>query len=326
MSRSTYETAFITVCVAFLCLAWVMMALRYLARVYIMRVFRIDDILATISLLLCSGSCACVLAGFQATLGNSFSKLFVAFELLYILSTWAIKFSFTLSVRPLLCDRFYIGVTAAVTGTITVYTVFYFCWILTQCGRSDSDATCVKAMVIPSYLHAGILVGCDISLAVLCVKIISGLQLKTSKKLSVLLLMLMGPSPFIATILRAVFASGLKLPIGHPDSWRRIMFAIFTVTEMGLCIITTAATTLRPLFTRLRLLSTSDPSTPVRHTHTYPHMHTPSFPARPSNALCCSSREQGDEDDNEALTIGNVAPVERTIYVMQDFRLEVPSR
>lgn len=157
-----------------------------------------------------------MLAGFQATLGNSFSKvghvthelscreapddkwltssqLFVAFELLYILSTWAIKFSFTLSVRPLLCDRFYIGVTTALIGTITVYTVFYCCWGLTQCGRSDSDATCVKAMVIPSYLHAGILVGCDISLAVLCVKIISGLQLKTSKKLSVLLLMLMGP-------------------------------------------------------------------------------------------------------------------------------------
>ncbi|KAL3460206.1 hypothetical protein BJX64DRAFT_300858 [Aspergillus heterothallicus] len=324
MLHSPHASGFIATCIVFLTLTWVMMVLRSLARLWIMGVFRVDDGLATLSLFLCTGSCACALAGFEASRGKSFDTLLFVFESLYVASTWAIMLSFTFSVRPLLHNRLHMAVATIVGLAITVYSRFYLCWSLVQCYRPGAKNTCLAAQVIPSYVHAGLLIACDIALAALCVQIISGLQFKTSKKLSVLLPLLMGPSPIITTILRTLYISSLGDPIDTPDQGPRILFSIFTVTEMGFCIIATAATTLRPLFTRLKLLSSSDHTSTSRRTRTHPHMHTPTFPSRTASVLCCSKREFGNGDDEEEVGLNDVPPVARKIYVTRDFQLNVP--
>jgi hypothetical protein len=120
------------------------------------------------------------------------SQLFVAFELLYVLSTAAIKVSFCLTLLPILRNPLYTRVAYAAATLVSAYSIFYFCWSLAKCGRPAVVGECLASLLVPSYIHGGVLIATDLALATVCVLTISALRMKTSTKLSVVLLLLIG--------------------------------------------------------------------------------------------------------------------------------------
>lgn len=109
----------------------------------------------------------------------------------------------------------------------------------------------------------------------------------------------------MATILRTYFAYTIADPYANPN--RTMLFALFTVVEMGVCIIAAAATTLRPLCVRLRLISTSRDATE-------PHRAT-------TRRLAGQLLRQREEDGEPEL----IPPEDAKIYVTRSFLVDSPT-
>ncbi|KAL3460177.1 hypothetical protein BJX64DRAFT_290499 [Aspergillus heterothallicus] len=170
------------------------------------------------------------------------------------MSTLLIKLSFCLTLLPLLRFPSSLRVLLITVTFLTFSSIGLFIWSAVQIAPTVGADGWSRQLIIAMYAHAGILIATDLALAILSITIVSGLQMKHAQKVSVLLLLLLGSSPFIATILRIVYTSSLYNFGKHVHRLR--LFGTFTVIEMCSCIITSAATTLRPLFARLRWFST----------------------------------------------------------------------
>jgi hypothetical protein len=111
---------------------------------------------------------------------------------LYILSTWWIKLSFCLTLRPLLRDAWPIRILWATALLVSAYSIAYLLACGTLCGISGTDEACLAKQAPGAYGHAAILITTDLCLAALSLQIATVLQMKRSMKISVLLLLLFG--------------------------------------------------------------------------------------------------------------------------------------
>jgi hypothetical protein len=131
-------------------------------------------------------------------------------------------------------------------------------------------------MMVASYVHAGVLITTDIVLVVSAIYVVWSLQMKTSAKLSVAFFLMIGAryfshphrlcladnpsshSPFVATIVRTVYMSQLHLIHENPSLGTDV--GIWTIIELGFCVMATAGMTLRPLAAKLKLFSSHQES------------------------------------------------------------------
>lgn len=198
-----------------------------------------------------------------------------------MLATWLIKLSFCLSLQPLLRNGRFVYLLYAVGALVSIYSVFYFIWGMVNCipfraGPQHVICLSEQNMMIASYAHAGVLITTDIVLVISSVYVLWSLQMKTRTKISVAFFLTTGArcvfhvywlylpnnspfnSPFVATIVRTVYMSQLYNIHENPSLGTDV--GIWTIIELGFCVIATAGMTLRPLAVRLKLFTSQQQS------------------------------------------------------------------
>lgn len=209
------------------------------------------------------------------------------FELLYVISTCLVKVSFCISLLRIANVRFQIYAIYVVLTVTVVFSIFYFVWIIVEChpvsylweqfsGHVKGQCRPVIYMVYATYAHGTVMCLGDLSLAVLPVVLVVDLHLSSQTKASVALLLALG-SVYVSShrsvsFLHTSVGTHLLTSLGNSASVATIAripyvhrleaidffyanneILIWSIVEVGISIIATAAATLRPLLAKLCL-------------------------------------------------------------------------
>ncbi|KAJ0418018.1 hypothetical protein BJY00DRAFT_315415 [Aspergillus carlsbadensis] len=264
------ETAISSVSLTILLLMLICMGLRLLVRVHLLNRYGVDDAIATVSFVLASAVCITILVAVKTAVFVSVDLALAKKRVLVVLATCLIKVSFGLTLAPLLRKWLFVYVLYTAGALVSGFSAFYFIWGLVQCAPFHStpnpdNPLCLTSenMIIASYTHAAVLITTDVVLASSSIAVIATLNMKTQTKVSVALLMLLGASTLIATIVRAAHIHELR-NLDH-GPFAAMQWTVWTTIEMGACIIATAMMTLRPLAAKLGLLSSHHTASAPRY-------------------------------------------------------------
>ncbi|KKK12611.1 hypothetical protein AOCH_002278 [Aspergillus ochraceoroseus] len=266
------------VSIVFLALIWVMVPLRLYVRIGMKRAFGYDDFFLILSLIFCSTHLILPLCepvcNVRADV-TTFSpggmednlRCFFVGQLFYVLASGTIKISFCFSLYRLLVTRWKQLFVCGIMIVVSIIGLFYFFWLLFQCNpvayfwqrvTNPGGGSCLvpTTMVGAVYAHAVVMLLSDTFLAVLPIFIVKDLQMGWKSKLSVVGILAIGSLPSVATIVRITLIRSLeKQPRAFDFLGLVVDFVIWSVVEAGASIIAVSATALRPLATKISLVS-----------------------------------------------------------------------
>ncbi|KAF2009345.1 hypothetical protein BU24DRAFT_467734 [Aaosphaeria arxii CBS 175.79] len=262
--------------ISFYIISLVSMCLRVYVRCKMKRIFGLDDVFAICSQLTFTVLLVTLILGADAGIGQHAANLsmeqfsngvryYFVCELIYVTTTWLIKTSFCLTLYRVTTNRGEKTVIYIILSIIFIFTIFYFFFILHTCSpiplfwerllpAHSGTGTCREpaSMVAATYGHGAVMLFADISLAMLPISVLKGVQMSRRLKATVVLLLAIGSIAAVATIARLPYVHFLE----DPDFlYANAEIAIWSVVEVGISVMATSSSTLRPLAAKIRLLA-----------------------------------------------------------------------
>ncbi|OCK74340.1 hypothetical protein K432DRAFT_339104 [Lepidopterella palustris CBS 459.81] len=267
----------IAVIALFLTLSWLMVGLRSFVRLGIKKYFGFDDVFALATLVVFTTLCCILLYGVHVGIGKhvtaltleNFSsglRIYLICELLYTSSTGLIKISFCLSLLRIVVSRSHKYIIYVVMAMTTVFTTFYFFFILFTCRpvsffweqvKNPVGGSCRSPVIMTyaTYAHGVVMCLGDMTLATLPIFLVWNLNMNRLTKCTVVVLLAFGSVPSIATIARIPYVHFLKDKADFLYSNSEI--AIWSIVEVGISLIATSVATLRPLVAKYHIFSSN---------------------------------------------------------------------
>jgi hypothetical protein len=196
----------------------------------------------------------------------------VAFAGIYALTCILLKISLGLFFLRIITDRWRRNVIYASVAINTVYGIIYFGLCTFGCGdpsrylRHLSLQQCIsiRDVVIPaSYVFTGLNAALDWIMALLPISTIWNLKMPRTTKFWAYLLMFMGATGSIVSLIRLAFVKSLEPDVMFFRNTGRLAF--YSHIERGLGIAAVCLATLRPLFKQCLVGAKSVSSTQKSH-------------------------------------------------------------
>jgi hypothetical protein len=186
---------------------------------------------------------------------DTFAQKLVAFAGIYALTCILLKISLGLFFLRIITERWQRNVIYAGIAINTVYGIVYFGLCTFGCGDpskyllhlSLQQCISIRNVVIPaSYVFTGLNAALDWIMALLPISTIWNLNMPKATKFWAYLLMLMGATGSIVSLIRFAFVKSLEPDVMFFKNTGRLAF--YSHIEPGLGIAAVCFATLRPLF------------------------------------------------------------------------------
>ncbi|KAL2832769.1 hypothetical protein BJY01DRAFT_253744 [Aspergillus pseudoustus] len=279
------------VCIVLYVVAVVSIALRFYVRFYLLNNISTDDYLAGGAAILYTGvSLTYILGALRYGVGRYASDAVFIGELLYFVTTYLVKLSFIFTLFRIVTTHAHRVALFLLAGSGFVVTTFTFFWAVFFCDpvryfwtqgnefahttRDNNESvdqpagSCksVTALMVVVIIHAAWTLIADLTLGlVLPAVILWSSQMRTRVKVSVGVLLGLGSTAAIATIIRIVYLPSISLSESLLTN-NPVIF--WSIVESAVGVIASAGSTWRPLLKGDSVLSGSGSSRAERYNNT----------------------------------------------------------
>ncbi|KAH8681713.1 hypothetical protein BX600DRAFT_505371 [Xylariales sp. PMI_506] len=333
------------VLISFLVFAFITIAARCYTRVFIVKIFLIEDWLTVIALVLYAAFTACALMSVHYGLGSHVDDVPLEDRAPSIMWRWiAITFYIIVSgmtklivgiflTRVCTTQRWHRVTLWVLMGIISVFSVFYAVLNINSChpisqewdryktipiGTTGCNTTLLAT--IPTYISAFLNVIADWILAILPAIVLWNLKMDRKLKATTYFVLAIGSIASIATIVRIPYA---KTVLVNPDYLYTFTdIAIWSAIELGLALSASSLATLKPLFRKMSFFTTHSRSSKPRGATGYELSNNNSRRNRKSGREFPPSQPRDDDyRDRKFMQLDNDSEIGiRTEITVGDYR------
>ncbi|ORY59168.1 uncharacterized protein BCR38DRAFT_445807 [Pseudomassariella vexata] len=280
MAEDNRGPQLVIVTLVLLVLCWVSVGLRCFSMSFVLNRFYAADWLTLVTLAAYTAYSSFALLGVHYGLGAHVADVPVedrpkallykwAAEVAYVITAVLVKFIIGILLLRIFKGHFWQRITLwALLGVVSIYNAFYVFMIIFQCVpvqyfwyRYDPaqpvSGSCNKKLlaIVPTCISFFVNVMSDLILALLPVSVVWHAKMDRRTKISVSCVLALGSIASLATIARIPYTSQL---LSNPDYLYNFTdIAIWSTVEIGLGLAASSLATLKPLFRRMKLFTTT---------------------------------------------------------------------